>query len=698
MVTRHGVRKALCKFASPVLGSATPKYLSLMDHWNRHKGPEWIAERLKAIHNAALLARNGDLEGAKVVLEDAHVATRKVDSHLARGVEGIVMSQFIGAQHSHSLRKSEGLLKAYTGFTLGKVSSKQYAKARESITADPPGDLGTIPGRKRMYRLGTATSQGIRERLAPYNHAWSHSRFKEYVPSIGGMNGMSTFYTGDIRLPKAMKGTPFASAMTSMMFIGAVPKSVIELCGEFSERAKAEERQNRMRNFPGTYGKITFLQEAGCKARVVCIPSFWNQVYYKPLQVDLSTQIRVLEGDGRLRLNGVSCVLDQNRGAHVLRDWLKRGERIHSFDLSSATDRFPLYTQLGYLEGMGLGKWVRPVEDIAQGLYLNSEDKKNWKYSVGQPMGMNFSYPLFHLTHLSLLEDLAGKCATHQTPSYMVLGDDVVISNSELAKRYRATIEDMGVDISKAKTLEGADVQTFAGFLGVTTPRGVHVFRPFKHGPDFTLQGKELNVLSTLGRDVRKWSSWWSESYDHFVRTTSLRNPDLSPAIRWDESPEVLEAPGSRWFASVINGLMSQSFRRGDPESPVKTMFIPERFTPPEPRPWWERAICRVLGVDPTKVSASDAERLQASETEARNRDLGLLLKEGAQEKPFSPEKYASSARRHLYSSQVLRDPLIREIVKEKRRMEARSLTTLTPHRALGLERGRSPRETGLER
>jgi len=157
--------------------------------------------------------------------------------------------------------------------------------------------------------------------------------------------------------------------------------------------------------------------------------------------------------------------------------------------------------------------------------------------------------------------------------SYAVLGDDVLIADKTLAQAYRVTLSKLGVDISKEKSYEGVDLQTFAGFTGLTSHKGVQVFRPFKHGVDFAIGGREVNVLSTLGPEVRKWSGWWSRSFDSLNRTYPLRNPDLSPILSSPQGNELRSGnPGSRWFSAVTEKCLSEQIFMGfsDPSGLIK--------------------------------------------------------------------------------------------------------------------------------
>jgi len=352
----------------------------------------------------------------------------------------------------------------------------------------------------------------------------------------------------------------------SSLVVGEVPKSAVDLLGDSDYRKRAAGVQKGFENLPGTYGRISIQQEGGCKARVVCLPSFWIQAYYRPLQEALLQRVKEVEKCGSLQ--GISCMYDQNRGAYVLREWMLERKKLWSFDLSSATDRFPLDLQCSYLKSSGLGSWVKPVQEVARGRYYYPYTNEEITYSVGQPMGVNFSFPLFHLTHLVILDSLSRQVGCRSVPCYAVLGDDVIIADRQLAKAYRVYLEDRGVKFSEAKSFEGTDLGSFAGFTGLITSRGHLVFRPFKHGQEYVIQGRELNLVSALGPKVRSEIRWISEAFEELNKTWYLRNPDLSPILPEPDDRLVGGDPGSRWLSSVVQRILSTELRWKYPNRP----------------------------------------------------------------------------------------------------------------------------------
>jgi len=391
---------------------------------------------------------------------------------------------------------------------------------------------------------------------------------------------------------------PFTSMAVSLVNFGLIPESLKELFPPLLLQQIAENRQ-RLANDPNV-GKISFQQEGGCKARVVCQPSIWLQAYLRPLADFLLKVISMIELEQTRNplVSGFSVLRDQVNGAELMSKWMREDKAIFSFDLSSATDRFPRSLQLAVLEGLGLKEWTKAIEDVAKSTFLCKEAARinpsgkpeEWSYTVGQPMGTSCSMPLFHLTHYMLLDVLAHNC---QSPpnSFAVLGDDVIICDKKLAERYSSLIKELGLDISSSKsyiTTPGysATLQTFAGFtsmyLGGGKEKGSSVFtwRPFKHGPNFKIEGRSISLLHSVGHRSRKWSDLWRNKYLLLKSSYIWRRLDLSPVTPETYGFPVTEKqrlasigvlqpslalPGADWMCSLLQGQPPLTPYYGDP-------------------------------------------------------------------------------------------------------------------------------------
>jgi hypothetical protein len=82
-----------------------------------------------------------------------------------------------------------------------------------------------------------------------------------------------------------------------------------------------------------TSSRLALIADYAGKTRVVAIGDFYSQAALKPLHDHLFRILRKLEGD---------CTFDQDAGVRKVIQWHSEGRKTWSFDLKSATDRFPV--------------------------------------------------------------------------------------------------------------------------------------------------------------------------------------------------------------------------------------------------------------------------------------------------------------------------------------------------------------------
>lgn len=136
---------------------------------------------------------------------------------------------------------------------------------------------------------------------------------------------------------------------------------------------------------------------------------------------------------------------------------------LYSDDLKAATDSLPSAVSavlLGAIFGFSLGTtWF----DILTGVsFRNVNDRKvrfedrerGWFFTKGQPLGFYSSWPVFALTHHALVWLAASKAYPGTVfQDYAILGDDLVIADSKVAREYVRLMDCLKVTISKEKSL-----------------------------------------------------------------------------------------------------------------------------------------------------------------------------------------------------------------------------------------------------
>jgi hypothetical protein len=89
---------------------------------------------------------------------------------------------------------------------------------------------------------------------------------------------------------------------------------------------------------------------------------------------------------------------------------------------------------------------------------------KPYTYSVGQPMGAYSSWSIFALSHHLIVLVAAYRSGFNPSTysNYMLLGDDLVIGDDQVAFHYTQIMSSLGVAISPMKTHVSNDTYEFA--------------------------------------------------------------------------------------------------------------------------------------------------------------------------------------------------------------------------------------------
>jgi len=324
-------------------------------------------------------------------------------------------------------------------------------------------------------------------------------------------------------------------------------------------------------SFPGFgrtqgLGKLGFKVEPAGKIRVFAMVDCITQCVMKPVHNVLFNILGTIPQDG---------TFDQLAPARRL--LAKKGPRgsFWSFDLSSATDRFPALLQhavLALLLGPRLaGLWIRLlvwrgfiVPRPPEGTKVPSAGvPPTVMYGGGQPMGALTSWAVFSLTHHILVQYAAYKAygILQWFEDYALLGDDIVLADGKVAQEYLILLQVIGVEVGLAKSLISSN--------------GSFEFakRTFIHGQDASwisllalgTAKADQSVLETILLQSNLKPGW-----DNVLETVRVAARLLGYGYRRLASlPAVLDTrsrlqglmilltrPGSPWSSSVNNWLL----------------------------------------------------------------------------------------------------------------------------------------------
>jgi hypothetical protein len=141
----------------------------------------------------------------------------------------------------------------------------------------------------------------------------------------------------------------------------------------------------------------------------------------------------------------------------------KQVKGLYSLDLSAATDRLPVRLQAQFLDLLlkeipNFGqKWAALLVNRS---YLINDQKYDIattvKYAVGQPMGALSSWAMLALIHHFIVQVAAWEVGYPKSKlfrDYAVLGDDLVIADHRVARRYLQLLKELGVECGLHKSI-----------------------------------------------------------------------------------------------------------------------------------------------------------------------------------------------------------------------------------------------------
>lgn len=258
-----------------------------------------------------------------------------------------------------------------------------------------------------------------------------------------------------------------------------------------------------------TLRKVFVVQDKEAKSRIVAILDYWSQTVLKTLHDSVFSSLRKIESD---------MTHDQSSFVSYIEKY--KPKKFWCYDLSNATDRFPLELQKAVLKYFLGEDTASSWCNILTGLdYVYSPSKIqseniSLKYRAGQPMGAFSSWPVFALSHHVVVAAAAQISQQPLRGSYVLLGDDIVIFNEAIAKVYLRLMSGLGVEISHSKSICSERLCSFAArymYLG-------------KEISPFSLRGvhesiRSASELAELFKTMRR--NGWSE-YDLDVTPGSL--------------------------------------------------------------------------------------------------------------------------------------------------------------------------------
>jgi hypothetical protein len=226
---------------------------------------------------------------------------------------------------------------------------------------------------------------------------------------------------------------------------------------EFKDRSQYDRVEmvmdinNKFRKDPSSYHvrRLSIVKDPEAKSRIIAILDYWSQTWLKQIHSIHFNFLRTIPTDRTF----TQCPTITNKPS---------GHKYYSFDLSAATDRFPITFQEMFIkecfgEQVSLA-WRMILTSFP--FYVPWEDR-TITYNCGQPMGAYSSWSTFTLSHHVVLHYIHTKLNLTEK-FYMILGDDIVIYHDEVAKMYQEIMKQLDVGISIPKSCISSNMYEFA--------------------------------------------------------------------------------------------------------------------------------------------------------------------------------------------------------------------------------------------
>lgn len=466
------------------------KWLSLLGKYIRTKGLVWTIRRIKLIR----LVVTRYLAGSPLY---------KVDSLL--GLKGGFPKAIWFLKELVDSGKPSELRFVLTLLTISRAIVCEAKPSYESITDEFTGDFSRIDPE---FVTKFVTDFG----LILFRPVWTRAMF--FFTMKGGPLGHPIITA--LHCLKLYEGPMWAALVTVIGLDGAMYFK--DLWMKYRNHLDWDPVNRKVTDLAKlgydqveSLRRLSVIQDPELKARIVGIVDYVTQVVLQPLSQQLFDLLRSLPQDRTF-----------TQDPHIAP---KSGQKYHSLDLSNATDRFPLDLQKQLLAEM-LGEPFAHAWGVL--MTFNSfltPTGGTVSYAVGQPIGARSSWPMFTLTHHMVVQYAAFLSGVYPFKDYILLGDDIVITNDAVAEKYVELITGLGVGISESKSHTSFTTYEFAK-------------RWFHNGIEVT--GFPLNsITSTLKAPLELFSAVITQIERGLVPLNFTRSVDcvcqLYEALGWNQ-------------------------------------------------------------------------------------------------------------------------------------------------------------------
>lgn len=464
--------------------------INTIQKWEVNNGDQWTVSRLKDLKVSfiQLLASGKDVSDHKW---PDWVKLNKI-SGFPSGTFGVVMQQAYSKGDSRRIQRAISVLMVYSASMSPTITEKQWFKFQKSA------EKSVVENVKNLRWMSEETSfTGSRKFPLNYNFLEWGTANKSEPTTEGLISGRANTQKEDAR--ELIFGFQFSKVqnyfkgqLSNLLNSDSILMKKPEISGPTMDMLTLMYLSTEGKSLLSTsmdvpVGKIGFIQEPGLKLRSVANPHRIYQLLLDPLKEDLLSILHKLDSD---------CTMDQQKGVEWAQAKLGECYSISSVDLSDATNNFPLDIQNYMLRSM-YSEQMSPIVDlfteVSRSPWLVKDPTTNslreFKWSVGQPLGLGPSFPAFALAHHMIMWEtiaqvqhgnmLKGRfdffnyinepkshlaIAKNYTDEYRILGDDIVMK-SYYEDKYIQNLKTIDIGVSKDKTITSNHWAEFASRL-----------------------------------------------------------------------------------------------------------------------------------------------------------------------------------------------------------------------------------------
>jgi hypothetical protein len=361
------------------------------------------------------------------------------------------------------------ILKEFKPLALGTISQQRFLSSLfrlgELITLKPKYDYSTITSGQ------SPEAKAYTEKFAKEFGTWLKTwKGLKLLPDLGEPSFPLKNATG----PNTSKALPYGASVLFLCDLSAVIGQAFwtSICQMLPE---SYLNILNMLDIPGgkyLHSRIVSLRDKFGKERIIAIGDVVSNWVLSPIEIAFQAALKKMRSSMAYKQGLVPSAIK------------RLGLELYSIDLTAMTDRFPRLLQYEVIKARYGGTVADQWLDVMTNRTFQSKIGEI-RYEVGNPMGFLSSWSVSTFTHHALVEFLAHKLHIHKIyDKYIMLGDDLVLTNFDLYNLYIETMSELGLTISLPKCT--VSTQGYAEFAKrLFTPNGEITGFPV----DLTLKG-----------------------------------------------------------------------------------------------------------------------------------------------------------------------------------------------------------------